>query len=69
MEAFMTIPDAARELGLTPAAIRARLRTGAMRGERVRPKLWLIPRDEVERWRVLGRQKRGPKPRTPHLEA
>ena len=51
----MTITEAARALGLHRATVHRRLESGVMRGERVHEKLWLIPRDEVDRWRDKGR--------------
>ena len=62
----MTVTQAAHALDLAPQTIQARLKRGAMRGVLVHPRLWLIPKSEVERWRQLGRQKTGPKPRQPH---
>ena len=59
----MHVAEAARELGLTRRAILARIERGEMRAERVHPKLWLIPIDEVDRWRGRGKLKPGPKPR------
>ena len=51
----MTVTEAARELGIHPTTLQRRLDSGVMRGERVHPRLWLIPRDEVDRWRDKGR--------------
>lgn len=59
---MVTVAEAARELGLSVEAVHKRLRAGVMRGERISPRLWLVPRAEVERWRVLGRRKPGPVP-------
>jgi excisionase family DNA binding protein len=62
---LLTVQEAATELGITVRGIQERLKRGAMRGERVTPRLWLIPREEVERWKELGRQRPGRKPRQP----
>ena len=51
----MTITEAAQVLGLHRATVHRRLESGVMRGERVHEKLWLIPREEAERWRDKGR--------------
>ena len=59
---LLTVQEAAVELGITVRGVQERLRRGAMQGERVTPRLWLIPRGEVERWKVLGRQRPGRKP-------
>ena len=59
----MTITDAARELGVNPSTLRYRLRRGHMTGEKIGPRAWLIPMTEVERWKQLGRMKRGPRTR------
>ena len=61
--ALVTVSEAASELGLTVHAVAKRLRQGTMRGEQVHPRLWLIPREEVERWKERGRLKPGPKRR------
>ena len=56
----MTVMQAAEALGLSPAGIRRRIERGEMKANLVSPKLWLIPTDEVERWRTIGRRKPGP---------
>jgi hypothetical protein len=60
---MLTVAETARELDLTVRGVQNRLLRGLMQGERVTPRLWLIPREEVERWKALGRQKPGRKPR------
>ena len=66
---LVTVTEAAAELGLTVHAVAKRLRRGQMKGERVSPRLWLVPREEVERWKEIGRMKPGPRRRTPRPEA
>ena len=61
--ALVTVSEAAAELGLTVHAVAKRLRQGTMHGEQVHPRLWLIPREEVERAKAMGKLKPGPKPR------
>jgi excisionase family DNA binding protein len=63
MVEYMTVEQAASELAISARGIRARVTRGEMRAERLGARLWAIPRDEVERWRTLGRQKPGPKQR------
>lgn len=58
---LLTVAEAAQELGMTVRGVQERLRRGMMRGERVSPRLWMIQREEVERWRALGRQRPGRK--------
>jgi hypothetical protein len=41
--------------------LRSRLERGEMRGERVGVRTWIIPETEIARWRLLGRQRPGPK--------
>lgn len=60
---MLTVTEAADELGLTPIGVRYRLEHGLMQGERVHSRLWLIPREEVERAKVQGRMKPGPRRR------
>lgn len=60
---MLTVLEAADALGLTVRGVQDRLKRGLMRGERVSPRLWMVPRAEVERWQELGRQKPGRKPK------
>ncbi len=60
---MLTVQETAEELGLTIRGVQNRLLRGSMQGERVSPRLWMIPRGEVERWRALGKQRPGRKPR------
>ena len=59
----MTVTQAAEALGLSTAGIRRRIERGEMQATLVSPKLWLIPTEEVERWRAIGRRKPGPSKR------
>ena len=65
MDEFMTVTQAADTLGLAVSTVRTRLERGQMQGLRLHPRLWLIPRAEVERWRQLGKQRPGRKPARP----
>jgi excisionase family DNA binding protein len=58
----MTVIQAARTLGLSPAGIRRRIERGEMKAELISPRLYLIPAEEVERWQQLGKLKPGPRP-------
>ncbi len=60
---YMTVAQAAAELGMSARAVRNRIERGEMKAERLNPRLLLIPRAEVDRWRVIGRLRPGPKPR------
>ena len=59
---LMTVTETAQALGMSVRGVLNRLERGQMRGERVHARLWLIPREEVERWKALGRQRPGRKP-------
>lgn len=59
----MTIAEAAKALGMSEVGVRLRIRRGDMRARRMGARLWVIPAEEVERWRKLGKQRPGPKPR------
>lgn len=63
MQEMMSVTQAAEQLGLDRRTVQRRLERGEMRGTRVHEKLWLIPREEVERWHQFGRLKPGPKPK------
>ncbi len=58
---YMTVDEAARELGLTRRGVHKRIERGDMRAERFGDRVVLIPVDEVQRWREIGRLKPGPK--------
>jgi excisionase family DNA binding protein len=60
---YVTVRQAADELGLSLRSIRERIRRGDMRAERLGERVWAIPREEVERWKQLGRQRPGPNPK------
>lgn len=60
---MLTVQETAEELGITTRGVQHRLERGLMRGERVSPRLWMIPRTEVDRWREVGKLPRGRKPR------
>lgn len=59
----MTVTEAARVLGLDVATVRRHIEHGYMRAEKVHPRLYLIPSEEVERWRATEKPRRGPKPK------
>jgi excisionase family DNA binding protein len=61
MADLYTVPQAAEALGVDQATINRRLHRGDMRGERIGPRLWLIPSGEVERWREIGKLRPGRK--------
>ena len=52
--AYMTLDQAARARGMTPAAVRQRVERGEIKGIRMLPLhwLWLIPRQQVKRWQA-----------------
>ena len=60
---LMTIAEVASALGMDESTVRRRIRRGDMQAVRAGARVWLIPREEVDRWRVIGRLKPGPKPR------
>lgn len=54
-----TVTEAAEELGISVSAVQVRLRRGQMQGIRPSPRIWLVARTEIERWRDRGRLKPG----------
>lgn len=60
-----TVAETAAELGMSIRGILNRLEKGQMKGEKVTPRLWLIPRVEVEAWVTRGRLKVGRPRREP----
>jgi excisionase family DNA binding protein len=59
---YLTVAEAATELGVAPRTILQRIAVGTMQAERVHTRFWLIPRAEVERWKGLGKYQ-GARPR------
>lgn len=57
MDEYLSIAEAARELGLSESALRTRVERGYVQAQRAGARLWLIPRVEVEKWRSVGRLK------------
>lgn len=56
---YVSVADAARLLGVSGRTIRTRIEQGAMKAEAVNPRLWLIPFEEIERWKGMGSPPRG----------
>ena len=56
---MVTVAEAAQELGVSIRAVQNRILAGDMKAERVTPRLYLIPREEVERWKPIGKRKGG----------
>jgi excisionase family DNA binding protein len=61
----LTVAEVAAALGLPVRTVYYRLEHGYMAGERVSPKLWLVPRSEVERWKGRVKLPRGRYPMRP----
>lgn len=47
---LMTLPDAARSLGIAPSTLRLQVKLGKMAARRVGPR-WYVTVEEVERYR------------------
>ena len=60
---YLTVREAAVALGLSVLTVNARIERGEMKAERLGARIWAIPRTEVDRWKTIGRQKPGRKPR------
>ncbi len=60
---MLTVAEVAHELGLSVRGVQNRIARGQLQSELVHPRLRLIPREEMERWRTLGKQRPGRKPR------
>ena len=61
---MVTVTEAARELNLSGRAVLHRIERGERQAERISPRLYLIPRTELERHKAIGRLKPGRKRRT-----
>jgi excisionase family DNA binding protein len=64
IENHVTVAEAARELGVSPATIRGALMRGSITAVQLHTRMNLIPRSEVERYRRerLGRPGKRPQP-------
>ena len=60
---MVTVTEAARELNLSGRAVLHRIQRGELRAERISARLYLIPRAEVDRHKVIGRLRPGRKRR------
>ena len=60
---MLTIAEAARELGVAPRTIQHRIATGEMAADKITTRFYMIPRAELERWRVIGKRKGGRPPK------
>jgi len=50
---FVSVQEAADLIGITDGRVRQLLRSGELRGHKVNERAWIIPMDEVERFRKL----------------
>jgi excisionase family DNA binding protein len=57
VDEYLTVSDAAEAIGITARALRWRIQRGDVRADRVNPRLWLVPRSEVERLQEHGKLK------------
>ena len=62
-ETYMTVTEAAREMGISERTLHNRIKAGTVSAKRFGERVWMIPDVEVERFRGVGRLKPGPKPR------
>lgn len=69
MDDYLTVGEAARQLGIGRSALHSRITRGEVQAVRVSARLLLIPRSEVERWRGKGKLRPGPKPRQRDAES
>lgn len=64
----MTITEAAKVLGLSPATLRKQIERGSFRASKLGPKLWVTTEEDVEAYRRdhLGQRRGGPRPKRRH---
>ncbi len=63
-----TVTQAAEELGITPRAVLMRIANGEMKARRMGPRATLIPRAELDRWKVIGKRKGGRPRKDPTIQ-
>jgi excisionase family DNA binding protein len=56
---MFTVAETAQALGLSVRAIQDRIRKGEMAAEKITPRLYLVHRNEIERWKPVGKRKGG----------
>jgi len=56
---IMTVAEAAKELGLSERTVQDRLQRGVMRGRRIGERVWVVHRNEVEKWKQRGKIRPG----------
>ena len=57
MDEYLTVAQAAEAMGISARALRNRIDRGDVMAAKVNPRLLMIARSEVERWRGKGRLK------------
>jgi predicted transcriptional regulator len=64
LEDFITVAQAAKELGITPSAVRTAINEGRLKRRLLHKRASVIAREDVERYRSehLGRQGKRPQP-------
>ena len=62
-----TVAEAAAELGISPRTVLHRIANGEMRAVQITPRMYLVPKSEIARWKPIGRRKGG-RPRKQHRE-
>jgi excisionase family DNA binding protein len=67
LEHFMTVAQAARELGLTPTGLRTAVSEGRIKTVALHRRTNLIAREEVERYRREHLGRRGKRPQPPEV--
>jgi hypothetical protein len=55
MALLMTLPDAARDLGIAPSTLRLQVKLGKLEARKVGPR-WYVDTAEVERYRRVNRR-------------
>ena len=62
---MVTVAEAAAELGISPRAVLHRIEQGEIKARKITPRMYLVPRQEVERWKPIGKRKGGRPPKRP----
>ena len=65
---MVTVAEAAAELGISPRTVLHRIANEEMQAVQITPRLYLVPRSEVERVKPWGKRKGG-RPRKQRPEA
>ncbi len=61
---MVTVAEAATELGISTRAVLHRIAHGEIKARKLTPRMYVVPRAEIERWKPVGKRKGGRPPKS-----